>query len=41
VKCIQNVLGKSQGKRELGRSRRRSEGIITVDLREMACEIVG
>ena len=37
-KCIQNFSGKPEGKRPLGRPRRRWEDIIKTDLREVVCD---
>jgi hypothetical protein len=34
------LIGKPEGKRPLDRSRRRSEGIIRIDLREIRWEVV-
>jgi hypothetical protein len=38
-KCVYRVLvGKPEGKRPLGRPRRRREDIIKMDLQEVGCE---
>jgi len=38
--CVQFLVGKPEGKKLLGRSRRRCEDAITVDLREIRLESV-
>ena len=37
-KCIQILVGKSEGRRPLGRPRNRWEGKIKMDLREVGCD---
>jgi hypothetical protein len=39
-KCIQYLVGKSEGKRPLGRPRHRWEGNMRMDLREIWWEVV-
>ena len=37
-KCIQSLVGKPEGKRPLGRPRRRWEDNIEMDLRDVGCD---
>ena len=37
-KCIRDLVGKPEGKRPLGRPRRRWEDNIKMDLREVGCD---
>ena len=37
-KCLQSFVGKPEGKRPLGRPRRRWEDNIKMDLREVGCK---
>jgi hypothetical protein len=38
--CLQNFVGKPEGKRQLEESKQRSEDNIKVDCKETACEVV-
>jgi len=37
-RCIQGLVGKPEGKRPLGRTRRTGEDNIKIDLQEVKCE---
>ena len=37
-KCIQSLVGRPEGKRPLGRRRRRCEDNIKIDLMEVGCD---
>jgi hypothetical protein len=37
VRCIEDLVGKPDGKRQLGRNRRRWEDNIKMDLQEVGC----